>query len=123
MVLLGTESSEFKAGPAGEMYRKDGLTIVVPKGTPTIIAFAKNADEYHETLTSSAVALKEARNKELAAYVALDESMETFDETFLEIDKALEEYEVALDNFADKDAAMEDRIEKSIFSGGKLWLD
>ena len=110
MVLLGTESSEFKAGPAGEMYRHDGLDIVVPQGTPEMIALANRADEYHETFTSNAEALKEARNKELAAYASLDESMVIFDGSFAEIDRALEEYEIAQENFADKDAAMEARI-------------
>ncbi|HEC60647.1 MAG TPA: hypothetical protein ENI27_00150, partial [bacterium] len=65
MVLLGTESSEFKNSSAGEMYRQDGLDIVAPKGTPEMIALANRADEYHETFTSSAGALKEARNGEL----------------------------------------------------------
>ena len=110
MVLLGTESSEFKSSAAGEMYRHDGLTIVVPVGTPEMIAFAKSADEYHEVLTENAKALKEARNDELAAYAALDEAMQIFDKDFSEIDRELEEYEVAVDDVADKDAAMEARI-------------
>ncbi|HEB11692.1 MAG TPA: HAMP domain-containing protein, partial [Spirochaetales bacterium] len=92
------------------MYRTDGLDIVAPKGTPEMIAIANRADEYHEEFTSSARALKESRNEELAAYATLDEAMVIFDRTFSEIDQALEEYEVAQDNFADKDAAMEARI-------------
>ncbi len=107
MVLFGTESSEFKSSPAGEMYRKDGLDLVVPKGTPEMIALAKKADEYHETATIGAEALIESRKEELANYETLDQAMGDFDSAFSEIDEALQEYEVAQVDFADKDAAME----------------
>ncbi len=33
MVRHGTESDEFRGSPAGEMYLKDGLNLVVPKGS------------------------------------------------------------------------------------------
>ncbi len=110
MVKYGTESSEFKNSPAGEMYVNDGLDIVVYKGSNEMINLVGEADEFHEVFTENSLALIKARNDELAGYKALDKEMEVFDSSYSEIDEALEEYEVTHENWEDKDAAMEARI-------------
>ncbi len=38
MIKFGTESDEFKNSPAGKMYVKDGLDIVVPRGSDEMLA-------------------------------------------------------------------------------------
>ncbi len=110
MVLYGTESSEFKNSSVGEMYLKDGLDIVVQKGTPKEISLAEQADEHHEGFDEFALALVKARNEELVSYEALEKEMEVFDSTFAEIDEYLEEYEVTHTRWEDKDVAMGARI-------------
>ena len=110
MVRYGTESPEFRSSSAGKMYQKDGIDLVVPKGHPEMVALADEADEYHETFSENARALVTARKEELASYSALDKGMEIFDNDFSVIDKAMEEYEVNVKDWSDKDAAMESRI-------------
>ncbi len=110
MVRFGTESPEFKNSPAGAMYVKDGIDLVVVKGTPEMVALADEADAYHEEFTESARDLIQSRNAELQSYATLDEAMETFDRSFGQIDEDLEEYEAGLDDFEEQDAAMEARI-------------
>lgn len=110
MVLYGTESSEFKDSSAGRMYTQDGLNIVSAKGTLQMINLAKDADEHHAVFSESALALIEARNEELEHYEVLNEQMELFDKQFVEMDEALEVYEVEMVDWEDKDAAMEARI-------------
>ncbi len=53
MVKLGTESSEFKMSEAGQMYVKDGLDLVVKKGTDAMTALAAKSDEIHERFTEN----------------------------------------------------------------------
>ena len=110
MVRYGTESSEFKSSPSGEMYLKYGLDIVTTKGTPKMVNLAEKADEHHEVSHESSLAMVTARNEELTNYEVLDKEMEVFDLHYSEIDEDLEVYEVEHADWEDKDAAMEARI-------------
>lgn len=72
MIEYGTESAEFKNSPSGEMYRKGGLTIVVPKGSPEMISLAVKANAHHEIFTESAASLVSAHRASLNYDVFID---------------------------------------------------
>jgi methyl-accepting chemotaxis protein len=93
MVLYGSESAQFKNSRAGEMYRKDNLTLLVPKGTEDMVKAASAADAHHEEFTKNVEELKKDRESELKAYVELNIDMDEFDKVDQEMDTALSKYE------------------------------
>jgi methyl-accepting chemotaxis protein len=97
MVLYGSESTQFKNSKAGEMYRKDNLTLVVPKGTEDMVKAAGAADTHHEEFTKNVDELKKDKESELKAYVELNIDMEAFDKVDQEMDTALSKYETERD--------------------------
>lgn len=50
MIRYGTGSAEFQSSPEGEMYRKDGLNIVVSQGSEAMLALIEKAYESYEHL-------------------------------------------------------------------------
>jgi methyl-accepting chemotaxis protein len=93
MVIYGSESNEFKNSKAGEMYRKDNISLVVPKGTEEMVTIAKEADNHHEEFTKNVEELKKDRESELKAYQDLDTDMQDFDRIDEEMDAALNKFE------------------------------
>jgi methyl-accepting chemotaxis protein len=93
MILYGTESNEFKNSAAGEMYRKDNISLVVPRGDENMVAAAKEADDHHEVFTKNVQELKKDKESELKAYEELNGHMADFDKLDTEMDKALKQYE------------------------------
>jgi len=62
MVKYGTESEEFKNSPSGEMYVKDGLKIIVPRGNEEMLALVEQISEYQTVFGDKAKELVETHN-------------------------------------------------------------
>ncbi len=67
MVKYGTESDEFKNSPAGEMYVKDGLDIVVPRGNDEMQALVQEIETHQKVFDEKAKELVTA-HKNRAQY-------------------------------------------------------
>ncbi len=54
MIKYGTESDEFKNSPAGEIYVKNGLDIVVPRGSDEMQALVQEIETYQKVFDEKA---------------------------------------------------------------------
>jgi len=97
MIEFGTNSNDFKNSAAGAMYRKDNMSLVVPKGTEDMVNTAKEADGHHEAFTKNVEDLKANREKELKAIADMDTFMTDFDQTDTAMDQLLKQYETQQD--------------------------
>ncbi len=107
MIEFGTESKEFKNSPAGKMYLKDNLDIVVHMGSGKILNLAKKAGQMHDSFSKNCIDLISARKQEIQNKEKSNKVMQVFDISYKNIDAALKKYETDITDFEEKDNAME----------------
>ncbi len=72
MVRYGTESEAFKNSPAGEMYVKDGIDLVVYPGNAKMQAIVEEADATHLVFEKKAFELIDAHNHRMGYHSQID---------------------------------------------------
>jgi len=108
------EGGHFAGKPLMAMWEAEMDGEMTFAASDAIATRARNADEFHEEYCSLAERQMADHEAMLATIAELDAAMETFDETYGQIDEFLTQYEASLgdgqENWELKDAAMEAAI-------------